>query len=406
MFSVFCLFNTFCVLAETPEHEDILHLNTTLTLHAVIEKSLPHYPSLHLLNAKTLELNAQLAHAQQFLPSVPSVQLRNQNDVLLSGRGETEWELSAAMPLWLTGQRQARQAIAMQAALLLKADSEITRLQLAGLVRDALWEISLMQAQASIAKSRQEAAKALQKDLETRVTLGDASVQDVLLVKAETLLAQSELVNAEAEIQHAKFRYTNLTGLSEMPAEFSEVRSNKTLENTHPLLTQANQYIAIKQAEVNLTQIEARSNPTLNIGVRSIRGAFDTQFNQSMGVSVSIPLQVESYASPQIARAMTAKTESEVALAQLHLTLKAAFHEAEHNLEIGEIQLNLLTQQLENATQNLNMASTAYKLGELELTAFLRSQTSRFQAEKHLKTQQMMQLWNTARYNQAVGELP
>ena len=333
------------------------------------------------------------------------MQLRNQNDILLSNRGETEWEVMTDVPLWSKGQRQARQTVAAQVGLIATAESQMIRLQLAGLVRDALWDIALMQVQAEVASNKRDAAVALLKDLETRVKLGDASLQELLIVKADMLNAQSEWVNADAEIQHAKFRYMNLTGLTEMPAAFAEFRVKRTLDGTHPLLVEAQQNIALNQSHVTLTQIESHANPVVSLSVRSIRGGFDNQSNQSMGLSIRLPLQVESYNAPQIANASAMQTQSEVNFAQLQLTLKAAFHEAEHNLEVGELQLNLLNLQLENAQQSLKIANTAYKLGELDLIQLLRVKTNAFQAEKQLKTQQTMQLWNTARYNQAVGEL-
>ena len=59
--SIYLLLNTLHVLADSAEHDDVLVVNDALNLHAVIEKSLPHYPNLLFLNAKARELTANEA---------------------------------------------------------------------------------------------------------------------------------------------------------------------------------------------------------------------------------------------------------------------------------------------------------------------------------------------------------
>ena len=98
--------------------------------------------------------------------------------------------------------------------------------------------------------------------------------------------------------------------------------------------------------------------------------------------------------------------ESQVHLSQLNILLTASMHEVEHNLEVGSMQLDVLTKQNVIAQQNLNISRKAFQLGELDLSDLLRIQTQTFNTERSLKNQQVQGLWNIARYNQAVGELP
>lgn len=409
MWALFSLLLSLSVLsnAEEMQHEDILRPDSTLTLHDVIEKSLPHYPSSQLLNAKKLELEARQIHARGFLPAAPSVMLRNQNDQLLSRNGETEWEAGIELPIWLSGQQKAREAIANITSQNLNSNTKNIRLQLSGMVRDALWEIELMQGLADIAKSKYDAASQLQQDIEKRVKLGDMAQKDLLVAQTETLQAESEKIYAEAEVQHAKFRYTNLTGLKVIPEVFRELKSSKnSLDEAHPALVEANDKIALSKERSNLTRIESRENPTVMIGTRSIRGASDTHFNNSLGITLRIPLQTESRNAPLRAAAEMQNSEQQANLSQLKQLLAAAMHEAEHNFEIGLIQLEVLTKQNSIAHQSLNVTRKAFQLGELDLSDLMRVQTQAFNADRSLKNQQIQQLWNTARFNQAVGELP
>jgi len=399
--------NTSSLHAEELTHEDALSIDNTLTLSHLIDQSLPHYPSSQLLAAKVLELDALKTHAKGILPSAPSLMLRNQNDRLLSSRGESEWEKGLEMPIWLNGQRKAREAIAAVSAQNMAADTQNIRLQFAGMVRDALWDMQLMQGLADIAQTKHEAAKQLERDVEMRVKLGDMAQKDLLVAQTETLQALTERVNADAEVQHAKFRYKNLTGQQRLPADFTETKSPKSdVEANHPALLNANGRLALSAERRNLTRIETRDNPSVLLGTRSLRGASDTQFNNSIGITVRIPFVSETRNAPARAAAELQYAEQQVSLAQLQLLLATAMHEAEHNLEVGAVQLDVLTKQQSIAKQSLAVTTKAFQAGELDLSDFLRVQTQAFNAERALKNQQIQQLWNTARYNQAVGDLP
>ena len=98
--------------------------------------------------------------------------------------------------------------------------------------------------------------------------------------------------------------------------------------------------------------------------------------------------------------------EQRANLSQLKQLLAAAMHEAEHNFEVGLTQLEVLTKQNSIAHQSLKVTRKAFQLGELDLSDLMRVQTQAFNADRSLKNQQIQQLWNTARFNQAVGELP
>ncbi len=401
------VFNISFSFATEVQHEDELVVNNTLTLHDLVEKALPNYPSSQLLAAKKLVLEAHQIQANSLLPGSAALILRNQNDQLLSRNGETEWEAGVEFPIWLSGQRKAREAIANIASQNLSADVQYLRLQLTGMVRDALWDNQLMQGLANIAKAKHEAASQLQRDIERRVTLGDMAQKDLLIAQTETLQAESERINAEAEVQHAKFRYKNLTGLSMIPAEFAETKSAKVdVQETHPALIDANSKVMLSAEQRNLVRIENRDNPTVIVGTRSLRGASDTEYNNSLGITLRIPLQSATRNAPLQAAAELQYAENQAHLSQLKLLLAAAMHEAEHNLEVGTAQLGVLTQQNNIAQQSLSVTRRAFQLGELDLSDLIRIQTQAFNAERALKNQQIQQLWNTARYNQAVGELP
>ena len=395
------------LFAVEMQHEDALMVNNKLTLHDLVEKALPNYPNSQLLTSKKRELEARQIQANSFLPGSAALILRNQNDVLLSRNGENEWEAGIEMPIWLSGQRAARAAIANVSANNFNQDQQLLHLQLAGMVRDALWDIDLRQGLSDIAELKWTAAKQLEQDVQKRVSLGDMAQKDLFVVQSETLLAENESIATQAEVQHAKFRYINLTGLHEIPSSYAEQKSAKLdVDETHTALLEANGKIALSNQMRNLTNIETRENPTIIISTRTLRGANDNQYNNSVGIILRIPLQSASRNAPLQAVAETNYMQQQVNLSALKIVLAAAMHEAEHNLEVGEQQLNVLAKQQIIAQKSLYAVRSGFKLGEIELIEVMRAQTQAFNVDKNLKNQQIQHQWNIARYNQAVGELP
>jgi outer membrane protein, heavy metal efflux system len=395
------------VLAATTEHADELIVDNELTLQALVEKSFLAYPSTPILAAQKQVAAASQLRAQGWTPSPASLVARNQNDRLFSGRGELEWEAGVELPLWLSGQKKARAALASLLMDTLKNDEAALRLQMAGLVRDALWDIELRRELALTAKAKWDSAVSLQNDVQTRVKFGDLAYKESLVAQTETLQAQAEHINAQAELAHAQFRYINLTGFNKIPVNFSEKISAKTeLDDQHPALNELAAKLALAAQRRILASFESRENPTLTFGVRRVRDARDVKYNNSIGITLKIPLSPQSHSTPLMAMAELQHAEQLANIGNLKRVLNAALHEAEHNLEIGVVQLEVLSKQNDIAKKNSALAHKAFALGELDLSELVRIQAQSFATERLLKTQQIQQSWNAARFNQAVGELP
>ena len=392
--------------AAIDSHDDDLLIDQALSLRETVEKTIVRYPDATLLQAKQQEIEARTKHAKGILPNAPAIGFRNQNDTIASNRGEREWEAEFEMPVWLPGQRAAREAIAHDAAAGLIDARETLRLQVAGMVRDALWDFSMMAHQATLAKKRYETALALFNDVEKRVKAGDLARTDAMLAQNEAYQAETALLRAEAEVKHAQFRYKLLTGLSVVPANFSEAQSQAILADRHPALKDAASKVKVADDERNLVMVEKRENPSLMLNARSQRGAFDNQSNETVGFKVRIPLDTDVRSAPLLANAEMNYAKNQAEAQHLRLMLEGAFHEAEHNLEVTRAELEITTKQHANAQENLRLAKKAFALGETDLVNLLRVQALAYEAERAMKQRQIQLQWDTAHYNQAVGEMP
>ena len=404
--ALYCLMLSVPAFAEQDEHDHDLQVSTQLSLHELVEKTIARYPDSALLAAKQIEIEAKNKRANGILPASPAIGLLNRSDGITSNRGEREWEAELELPVWLPGQRAAREVLARDAALGLVDTRATLNLQVAGMVRDALWDIAMMTHQAALAKSRHQMSLALLNDVEKRVKAGDLPNADIMLAQNEAYQAETFLLRAEAEVKHAQFRYKLLTGLNTIPEAFSEQQVKTTLDDNHPALRDASKKILVADDERNLIKVERRENPTVSLNARSQRGPFDNQANESLGLKLRIPLETEAHSAPLVANAEVNYAKHQVEAQHLRYALEAAFHEAEHNLEVTTAELAITTKQNANAQESLRLAKKAFALGETDLVNLLRVQASAYEAERAMKQRQIQLQWDTAHYNQAAGEMP
>lgn len=386
---------------------DALTPHPTLTLHDVLQIAMERNPQRHVIQAMDGEVQARYTHARGMLPAAPAVSIRHQNDAIGSGRGEREWEAELELPVWLPGQRNARQVVANESHEDLAASRDGLMLQVAGVLRDAVWDIGMNANNVELVTQRLRMTEALQHDVERRYQAGELAKTDLMLAQNETLQAQAALLRAKTELRHAQHRYTVLTGLSDIPLHTDEIISTTTgLSDQHPFLREAEAKIVLAQHERELVRVESRENPQLLLAARSQRGAFDNQYNDSIGLKLRIPFDSEVRSAPLMALAATNVAKFMAERDRLRYAMETALHEAEHNLEVTRAELDVVTRQNQISQENLRLGKKAFELGETDLVHLLRVQSLAYEAERALSSRKIQLQWDTARYNQAVGVLP
>ena len=392
--------------AEQELHEDVLSLNPALSLRQVLDKTIVRNPQQFQLSAEAYQVTARQAMAESWLPNAPAISVYHQNDTLTSARNERDWQVFLEVPIWLPKQRLYRSKVAELSLQDLDSSRESVKLKVAGSLRDALWDIEMNSKQVVLAKQRIALASQLELDVDKKFKAGELAKTDLMLIQQERMQAERQLLLVEAELMHARHRYILLTGLNEMPAQFEEAISNKADFEQSPIWLAAQSKVNLAQGERELVESEKRENPQVMFNARNSQGAFDTQYNQSLGFTVRIPLDnpgrsgpLQSQAEKQIANAMTDREN-------LRLAMLADLHEAEHNLNTTKLELDIATRQLEMSREQARLAKKAFTLGESDLTTVLRIQSQAFEVEHTVALRQTQYQWNIARYNQAVGVLP
>jgi outer membrane protein, heavy metal efflux system len=394
--------------AVMPEevHEDEMNVNPNLSLRDVLEKTIARSPQQSMLAAQKYDVMAKQKMAGSMLPLSPSISVYHQNDTIGSGRNERDWQAAIELPMWLPKQKSAREQVAVLSASNLDANTETLQLEVAGALRDAVWTIALNKNEVALQQEKLNNAEKLEADIKRKFQAGELAKTDLMLVQQETLFAQKNLIRAEAELMHAHYRYTQLTGLNEMPENYEEAQSSLETFEQSSQWKSAQTKVSLAESERNLSVVERRENPHLIFNARSSQGAFDTQYNQSVGVQIRIPLDTEVRSAPMLAASEQVYGEAMSQRETLRRMLAADLHEAEHNLLISKKELSLAEEQFNIAKNSAELAQKAYNLGELDLMRLLRIQSQTFEAERAYTTRQLQVKWDAARYNQAVGVLP
>lgn len=397
----------FLPLTATGEEVEALARSSRLSLADAVQKAFERNPQQQVLVAGKMVADARAVHAASVLPGTPAVSVRYQNDTIGSGRNQREWEAALEFPVWLPGQRAARETVARAAGTSLEARRGGLRLTLAGQVREAVWDVAMNANAVELAGQRYQTAQALQADVEKRWKAGELAKTDAMLAQNETLQAQTALLRAQAELRHAEHRYWMLTGLKELPAHSEEQPSNiADIAENHPLLAETSAKVTLVQDERNLVRVEKRESPQIIVNARRERGAFDNASNDSVGFAVRIPLDAEVRSAPVLANAEMSVAQAMSERDQQMLVLQAMLHEAGHNLEVTRAEIEVVAQQNRLAQESLRLARKAFDLGETDLVSLLRVQATAQETERVLHSRQTQLQWDIARYNQAVGVLP
>ena len=392
----------------TMEHLDPVEVDKSLSLPQLVEQTLEKYPDRLIYQALAQQAEAWQTRGDSWFAGSTALSLDYNTDQVANDQGTREASAKLEMTIWNWGQRSAAQDVAQQSKLSAEKQSQAVKLEVAHLVRAALWEMALADIRWQQAKYNLDISAQLLEKVKRRVELGDLARADLLLAEGEHLQNRALLTQAEAEVMHSRKNYASLTQTTRMPAQYQEQLSPiKQIENNHPQLEAINALITRRQAGIEWAKTTDTVNqPKINVGGKTTRDQYGLDDMQSAGVGVVIPFGHSTYDAPEIA---TAHLELNQALAQReHLVrqLEKGLHEAEHALEVTRQELSIAQQLKQIAETHLNMTQICFTAGEINLLDLLKIQARSLEAIRNAKEQEVKLQRNIAFYNQAVGVQP
>lgn len=387
-------------------HQDPVEIDRTLSLPKLIDLTLEKYPDTAWLNSLEEEAAAIQQRGESWTAGASQAGLRFQE----ATSGTLHYiDGQVQVPLWNLGQRDAEKKVGMQAESSAEAQSAAIKLRVAGLIRMALWDMALAniryeQAQAEMATFEQLLAK-----VKRRVELGDLPHADELLAQTELLQKRSAVTLTEAELMHARKRYSSITQTTKIPANYQEnLVPLKEIQQNHPALVAVNSRIERKQTELEAVKLVGSGQTNVAVGVNSDQFTNDPRSNKtaSFNIGVTVPFGGSAHLAPHVAAINVELNRLIAEREQLHRDLEQAHHEAEHNLEVNQVELGIANELRQVAEEHLNMTELSFSVGEIDLMDLLKIQARTQQAILNAKERATILQRDKAFYNQAVGVTP
>lgn len=400
-----------CASARADEHTDHAHepvaVDPELTLDAVVDAALAAYPKAPELDARQSQADAWARRGRSLIGDRPSLMLRYQSDRWGSDNGLDEYEAGIELPFWSWGGRSAVRDYGEALLAESGAARSALRWEVAGVVRDALWEVALAENAHDLAEQSLATSARLLEVVQRRYDLGDVAERDVLLARSSYLEYQTALTAAGAGLTDAERFYRIVTGLGRRPQFVAEPLSDiADITAEHPALAFADLAVERAAADVEVMRRTGNAGASVLIGTRRERPAFGTTFDDSIGVTVNVPFGGGAHRETEVSAAARAASEARAARNQAVRDLTLRMHEAAHNLTVIRENVAAASQRLDIAIRQETMGELAYEKGELELMDLLRIRETTLAARRHAARLQIEEKRQTALYNQAAGVLP
>ena len=386
-------------------HHDPLEIDKTLTLSKVVDLTMETHPDIALITSMEEEAAAISERSKSWTAGASQLAIGYQSIATFRLNYATA---NLMVPLWNIGQRDAQENLAKEAEKYAGLQALAIKLRVAGLVREALWNMALARIRFEQAREERETARQLLETIKRRVEVGDLPVADELLAQTEFLQKQSVLILAEAELMHTHKRYSSITRMGKVPVVHEEkLVSIKELGQNHPNLIAINSQIDRKQAELIAVKAVGSGQTNVVAGLLSDEGIdYRSNHAEFFNVGVVVPFGGSAHAQPQIAALNVEVTGLMSQREMLYRELEQAHHEAEHNMEVNEVELENANERQKVSEKLLKMTQLAFSVGEIDLMDLLKIQSQTQQAILYAKERAVIMKRDIAFYNHAVGVMP
>ncbi|MEN9680128.1 MAG: hypothetical protein RLZZ627_21 [Pseudomonadota bacterium] len=402
------VFGTPVLATGLESHEDTLVIDENLSLRDVIDATYQHYPQQAIVKAYEDEVQALEQRSTSWIAGYPMVYLQYIDDSLISNRGISDIQSGYQVPVWMWGQKEASQKVTDQSSVAAERYAVALKHEIAGLVRNALWNIRITENRRDLAQKILTVADELLRVVRRRLELGDMSKSDMLLAENDALEKKSLLMQAEAEVIHANKAYQSLTRTRLMPGRFEEqLAKDISLADSHPALSAATASVERAQAEVDFVKLSKQGNqPTVLIGTDSTSVSRQRDYGTGTNLVFQIPIGGDDWHAPQVAQANVLLNEKLAQREALHRQLEKAAHEAAHILDLDQKALVVASRRKEIAEEQLRMSKIALENGEISMIDYLKIQTTAQTALRDAAERKILVLKDISTLHQAVGISP
>lgn len=375
------------------------------TLHDAVEGAWLRSVNARTLEARQEEVGAARSAARSWVAGAPVLGLAQRAERWAGNGDKRESELSLAAPLWLPGQKSAREALAARSTEELAAQIVQARLALAGEVRDRAWEAAAAHETLSEQKDHLRHLEELAADVQRRVKAGELARTDGLLAHQEVLASQVAVSLASTKASEALQRFRVLTGLSALPPMAPEPLP-EAAHPFNPRLDAARASERRAQAALQLAQATRSGPPTLGVSVRREQEPELTTPRRSVAVALQVPFGSKARNRPLEAAARTQVAAAAAEAAQAEASTEAGLEMAQQQLANVRSALEAATARAAALREHTALIEKAYRQGERGLAEVLRSRLMSHEAQVAARQQRIALGHAHAQLNQVRGILP
>lgn len=395
-----------CAAQAEPAAPDTASAATRPSLAAAVEAAWQRAAEATQTQGQLRQARADQAVANSWLAAPPALQLSQREGRGNAADGARETEIGLALPLWRPGAR-ATAGQAAQAELDWSAAAEqAARLHVAGQVREALGQLTALEAEQRQAALQSRLLGRLAEDVDRRVKAGDLAPVDAMAAQAEWLSSQAQEAQALQRLRDQQVQWRLLTGLAVAAQAPPAAAVAVELGDAHPELQLATRALERAQRKLAWVQAQRGDGPELGINLRQERPGAGNPAQNSVGVALRLPLGTDTHAQPRIAAALA---EVEMASLQRQRTqdrLVAELELARSKLQGAETQARLEARRAALLRERASHLDKAFQAGEAPLPELLRALGAAAQAEAVSARQQAQLQLAQARLLQAQGILP
>lgn len=317
-----------------------------LTLRAAVDRALTQSPSLLVHRADSAVAAGRIEQAG--LRTNPELLLQSENFAgtgALAGSNALETTLVLSQVLDLGGVRSRGMSVAQAQASMLTTEQTAQRLDLAAATTRAFIDVVAAREKLSLAGAAEALALATVESVDQRLKagrLGEVELTRALMARTRAALDRSR---AEQALNASRLQLAALWG--DTRADFdvdgdlfaepplAEVEALLARLEANPELGRLTAEVRVHDAELQLAQAQARTQPTVSAGMRQFEQTGDTAF--VAGVSLPLRLFDRNQGQLAVARATVDGTQARrqaflaqvrVAVTALHQELRLARREA------------------------------------------------------------------------------
>lgn len=374
---------------------------------ASLKDVLDHAWSNQAQTARNAQYDAQASASHALFPEPPTLSVSGRSDQIDTNNGLREWEAEISQPIWLVGQRERAQAVAQSERDAGLQRFTFERLQLAGELREAWWEVRLAEAEQSEAERKLKEASQLEDDVLRRFKAGDLAPLDLNQVRSSLGMAKVDVLRAQTATTRATQQYRALSKEAPLPDQSETLATSDTdMLSRHPALTNLGAATSAAQAKLRQASGDTRNTPEIGLTLTRERSNTTEPYQNLAKVTLKIPFGSESRNQPRITAANADWIEAQLLTERTQRKLDATIAAGKVELDQSQQTVLVFQERLQLVEQSFAWVEKSFRAGQLDLPARLKAEADLASARLSFTRAKLEAARAISRYNQAVGVLP